>query len=204
MLSLFFILFENIIIPVLIVVAVAAAAAIVFFVLRHKRKKSGAAPEKNAKLSKKKTLIGGLQKNIDSYSELFEPVYSVSVGKNKKQEDAFAAWNEAVKAGPEEDGGYKALFNKLFGDYAAWGKGKKKVKVKKQNKIYKKKAKKLVKLFFKADILRGGDVYETGCETTAEKYDFVGDGSILTDKVYDVLAPCWTYKDKVVDKGVIR
>ena len=204
MLSLFFILYENILIPVLVVVAVLAAAAIVFFVLRHMRKKSGAAPEQSAKLSKKKLFIQGLQSNIDSYAEMFEPVYSVSVGKNKKQEETFAAWNEAVAAGPDEDGGYKALFTKLFGDYAEWGKGKKKVKVKKQNKLYKKKAGKLVKYFFKANILRGGDVYETGCETTAEKYDFVGDGSIVTDKVYDVLAPCWTYEDKVVDKGVIR
>lgn len=204
MLSLVFILFENIIIPVLIIAAVAIAVAIVLLVRRHKRKKSGAAPEKSGKLSKKKTLIKGLQTNIDSYSEMFEPVYSVSVGKNKKQEETFAAWNEAVKAGPEEDGGYKALFAKLFGGYAEWGKGKKKVKVKKQNKLYKKNANKLVKLFFKANILRGSDVYETGNETTAEKYDFVGDGSIETDKTYEVLAPCWTYEDKIVDKGVIR
>ena len=204
MLSLFFILYENILIPVLIVAAVAIAAAVVFFVLRHIRKKSGAAPEKSKKLSKKQIFIQGLQANIDSYSEMFEPVYSVSVGKNKKQEETFAAWNEAVAAGPEEDGGYKALFNKLFGDYAEWGKGKKKVKVKKQNKIYKKKAAALVKYFFKANILRGGEVDETGNETTAEKFGFVGDGSIVTDKVYDVLAPCWTYEDKVVDKGVIR
>ena len=204
MLSLFFILFENIIIPVLVIVAVLAAAAIVFFVLRHMRKKGGAAPEKSKKLSKKQIFIQGLQKNIDSYSEMFEPVYSVSVGKNKKQEETFAAWNELVAAAPEDDADYKALFVKYFGDYAEWGKGKKKVKVKKQNKIYKKKAAELVKYFFKANILRGGDVYETGCETTAEKYDFVGDGSIVTDKVYDVLAPCWTYEEKVVDKGVIR
>ena len=204
MLSLFFILYENIIIPVLIVVAVLAAAAIVFFVLRHMRKKSGAASEKSAKLSKKKIFIQGLQANIDSYTGMFEPVYSVSVGKNKKQKETFAAWNEAVQSGPDEDGGYKSLFNKLFGDFDAWGRGKKKVKVKKQNKISKKKASELVKYFFKANILRGGDVYETGCETTAERYDFIGDGSIVTDQVYDVLAPCWTYEDKVVDKGVIR
>lgn len=193
---LFFILFQNIIIPILIGVAIGIAAATAFFIIRARRKKSG-------KVSKKKLLVEGIQANIDDFREWFEPVYSVSVGKNKKQEECFAVWNERVQASAE-DNGYKALFAERFGGYAAWGQGKKKLKVKKQNKLYKKNAKKLVKLFFKADILRGSDIYETGCETTAERYDLVGEGSIETDKSYEVLAPCWTYGDKVVDKGVIR
>ena len=198
----YFTLFQNIIIPVLVCVLAAAAAAAVFFILRARRKK-GTGDAADKKLSKKKTLRQCILTNIDEFSEMFEPVYSVSVGKNKKQTETFASWNEKVLSSPE-DNGYKAIFAKLYGDYDSWGRGKKKVKVKKQNKIYKKKAKKLVKTFFKAGIVRGADVYETGCETTAERYDYVGSGSIETDKTYEVLAPCWTCGDKVVDKGVIR
>ncbi len=193
---LFFIFFPGYLIPLIVAVLCGAAAATAFFIVRNKRKKNGT-------LSKKNVLIQGLQANIDDFCEMFEPVYSVSVGKNEKQAETFECWNTAV-LNSAEDNGYKALFAKKFGDYAAWGQGKKKLKVKKANKIYRKKAKKLVKLFFKANILRGADIYETGCETTAERFVLAGDGSIETDRKYEVLAPCWKYGEKVVDKGVIR
>ncbi len=193
---LFLIVYQGYLIPLAIGLLCGAAAATVFFIIRSKRKKTGT-------LSKQQIMVQGIQKNIGDFTEMFEPVYSVSVGKNRMQEDIFASWNEKVEASAE-DNGYKALFKELYGDYASWGKGKKKTKEKKANKIYKKKASKLVKTFFKSNILRGADVYETGCETTAEKYVLAGDGSIETDRQYEVLAPCWTYEDKVVDKGVIR
>ncbi len=180
----FFMLYENILIPLIIVLACLIAAAVVLLVLRAKRKKGGEAGKKSAK----KVLVEGIQQNIGEFGEMFEPVYSVSVGKNKKQEETFAEWNVRVKASPE-DNGYKALFEKKYGGYADWGRGKKKVKVKKANKIYKKKAKSLVKLFFKGNILRGGEVYETGCETTAENYVYVGYDDVIAGAMHEVHTP---------------
>ena len=186
----------SFIIPLLIGLACGCAAGFGGMTALNKRRANGG-------LSTKQTIIAGIQQNIGDFSEMFEPVYSVSVGKANKQEEVFAEWNAKVRDSAE-DNGYKALFDKYFGGYATWGQGKKKVNVKKQNKIYKKKAEKLVKIFFKGNILRGSDVFETGCETTAERYDYVGEGSVETDKQYEVLAPVWMYQDTVVDKGVIR
>ena len=189
-------LYRGIIIPVILAALCGAAAATVFFVIRNKKKG-------DAKPSKKQILIQGIRDNIDCFDGMFEPVYLVAEGKNKKQTAVFAAWNEKVQAS-EEDNGYKALFQKQFGSYESWGKGKKKLKVKKANKIYKKKAKKLLKLFKKAGIIRAEDIYEIGSETTAEKYNYIGAESIEADANYDVLAPYWSCGDKIVDKGVIR
>jgi len=192
-----YILYQNIIIPVLIAVICAAVAAALFFILRSRKKNGKAKPSKNTVLAE------GIQENIDSFTDLFEPVYSIVDGKNKRQKATFAAWNDCVQ-NSEEDNGYKALFKDKFGDYESWGQGKKKLKVKKSNKIYKKKSKKLLKLFKKAGITRSEDAFTVGAENTAEKFIFAGSDSIETDADYQVLSPCWTYGDKVVNKGVIR
>lgn len=182
---------------ILLIVALlcGAAAVAAFFIFRYRGK--GTRPSKN------EILAEGLQQNLDDFSNMFEPVFSVAVGKNKKQEDVFSAWNAKVQDSAE-DNGYKAIFVDRFGDYATWGQGKKKFKQKKADKIYKKKARKLLKLFTKANVLRGIDEFETGSETTAERYNFAGEGSIEAEAVYEVLAPCWTYGEKIVDVGVIR
>ena len=187
---------QTFILPIVIGMVIGAAIASVFFIIFNKRRGNG-------NLSVKETIAAGILSNINDFTEMFEPVYSVSIGKSNKQQEVFAEWNARVRDSAE-DNGYKALFEKKFGDYASWGQGKKKVKEKKANKIYKKKAKQLVKIFFKGNILRGNSTFETGNENTAELYDYVGDSSIETDKQYEVLAPCWTYQEMTVDKGVIR
>ena len=191
-----FMFYPQLIISIVIGVAIGVAAATLFFVLRSKRKGGG-------KLSKKQTIAQGIKANLADFNGMFEPMYSVSVGKNKNQKAVFAAWNDAVQASAE-DNGYKALFNEQYGDYIAWGQKKKKFKEKKANKLFKKKAAKLVKTFFKGGILRGSDIYETGSETTAERYDFAGAGSVEADAVYEVLSPCWMCGDQIANKGVIR
>ena len=190
-----FIAFPGFVIFLIIAILCGAAAAAVFFIFRYKGK--GTRPSKN------EILAEGIQQNLDDFSGMFEPVFSVAMGKNKKQEEVFTAWNAKVQDSAE-DNGYKAIFIEKFGDYATWGQGKKKFNQKKADKIYQKKAKKLVKLFDKANILRGFEIFETGTEITAERYTYAGENSIETDAVYEVLAPCWTYGEKIVDKGVIR
>ena len=196
-----FILYSQLI-PLIIGICLLAAAIAVLSVLLYKRTRGG----------KAKIIPEGIVANIDDFSEMFEPVWSVKVGKTDKQEETFALWNEKVAASENDENGYKAEFEKRFGDYATWGvkvktkKGQEvvKVKAKKQNKRYHKASKRLVKYFKKANVLRGSDIFVTGDETTAEKYVLVGDASIETDKKYEVLAPYWILGDKVVDKGVIR
>lgn len=191
------IIYGGMLIPLLIVFVLACAAITVFSLIRAGKGGKG----------NKNVLAEGIKENADDFTEMFEPVYSVSIGKHDKQEEIFALWNQKV-AESENDNGYKAVFEKKFGDYATWGvketKKGAKVKEKKQNKLYKKAAKKLVKIFFKAGIVRGHEIFATGNETTAEKYELVGAGSIETERKYEVLAPFWSLKDKIVDKGVIR
>ena len=150
-------------------------------------------------------LADGIRVNALEFSEMYEAVYSISAGKNQKQTEVFAAWNDAVKACPE-DNGFKAVFASKFGGYDDWGrKGKKrKLKEKKANKIFKKKAKKLVKIFFKAGIIREHDVFIKGDERTAEKYEMAGGGIIEDGVDYEVLAPYWHIGETVVDKGAVR
>ena len=67
-----------------------------------------------------------------------------------------------------------------------------------------KAAKKLVKAFFKAGIVRSHDIYIVGDDTTAEKYHLAGDGIITADADYEVLAPFWQFGDTILEKGVIK
>ena len=196
-----FILYSQLI-PLIVVIALLAAAIVVLSVLLYKRSKGG----------KTKIVPAGIAVNIDDFREMFEPVWSVSIGKADKQEETLEAWCEAVAASENDESGYKAEFEKRFGGYRSWGvkvktkKGEEKIKVKekKRNKRYRKAAKKLVKYFKQAGVIRGHDIFVTGDETTAEKYVLVGDGSIEAEKKYEVLAPFWCLEEKVVDKGVIR
>ncbi len=150
----------------------------------------------------KTAIVDGIRDNALAFSEMYEPVYSVSAGKTAKQEEIFADWNAAVAGCENEE--FKAAFNEKFGDYASWGVSKKgKVNAKKVNKTYAKKARALVKSFFKAGIIREHDVNVVADETTAEKYEIVG-GAIEAGNTYDILAPYWHLSNDIVDKGVIR
>ena len=156
--------------------------------------------------SKTAVLADGIRVNATEFSEMYEAMYSVSIGKNQKQQEVFAAWNERVNACPE-DNGFKAIFAEQFGNYSRWGiKGKKKqkYKAKKANKKFAKSAKKLVRVFFKAGIIREHDVFITGDERTAEKYELAGGGIIENGVTYEVLAPYWHLADTVVDRGAVR
>ena len=155
--------------------------------------------------SKSDVLADGIRVNATEFSEMYEAMYSVSIGKNQKQQEVFAAWNERVNACPE-DNGFKAVFADKFGGYADWGKKgkKKKLKEKKANKIYAKKAKKLVKMFFKAGVIREHDVFITGDAEMSGKYELAGGGEIEDGITYEVLAPYWHIADTVVDKGAVR
>lgn len=171
--------------------AIGAAIALLFA-------RKGGAKDGSGKYS----IVEGIRDNALTFSEMYEPVYSVSAGKNAKQEEVIASWCDAV-AGCENEEFQKAFADK-FGDYASWGVSKKgKVNNKKVNKIYVKKARALVKAFFKAGIIREHDINVVADEETAEKYEIVG-GAIEAGNTYEVLAPYWHLSDDIVDKGVIR
>ncbi len=174
----------------------AIGAGIAALIFGLKAKKSG------GEGTDKGSIVDGIRDNALTFSEMYETVYSVSAGKNAKQEEVFAAWNAAVEGC--EDEAFKKAFAEKFGDYASWGVSKKgKVNAKKVNKTYIKKARALVKCFFKAGIVRESDVNVVADETTAEKYEIVG-GAIEAGNTYDVLAPYWHLSNDIVDKGVIR
>ncbi|MBQ6420822.1 MAG: hypothetical protein IJK02_07110 [Clostridia bacterium] len=166
------------------------AAAVLLFIYRDKP-------------TKKEIMAEGIRLNVQDFNGMFEPVYSISVGKNQKQEEVFTAFTDAVRDS-EEDNGYKRLVSETFGDFITWGKGKKKLNVKKRDKIYQKKAHKLVKIFFKAGVLRADDLFVTVDDTTAEKYEFSGGQYIEPETTCEVLSPVWTLDNVVVNKGVIR
>ena len=121
-----------------IILAIACGASVTALIFTLKNSNRGN--------SKTMILADGIRVNATEFSEMYEAMYSVSIGKNQKQQEVFAAWNERVNACPE-DNGFKSVFAEQFGNYSQWGvKGKKKpkFKAKKANKIFCKKAKKQI------------------------------------------------------------
>lgn len=180
-----------------IVLAFVCGGAVASLIFMLKNRKGGN--------SKKDVLADGIRVNAAEFSEMYEAMYSVSIGKNQKQQEVFAAWNDRVNTCPE-DNGFKAVFADQFGGYADWGKKgkKKKFKEKKADKIFAKKAKKLVKVFGKAGVIREHDVFITGDASMAAKYELAGGGEIEDGITYEVLAPYWHVGETVVDRGAVR
>ena len=174
-------------------IALGAGVAALVFSITNKRNPN----------SKKNLLLSGLRENATVFEGMYEPVYSISVGKHQMQQEVFAAWNERVNA-LEEAADFKAVFNEKFGKYYDWGRKKDKLKEKKANKIFSKKAKKLVKLFFKAGIIRGHDVFIVGDEKNVDCYELAGGGDVQPGITYEVLAPYWYLGETVLDKGAAR
>lgn len=170
----------------------AGVAALIFTLVNKRNPKS-----------KTNLLLAGLRTNAAQFEGMYEPVYSISSGKHQMQQEVFAAWNERVNA-CEDDTGFKAVFAEKFGKYYEWGKKKNKFKQKKANKIYGKKAKKLVKLFFKAGLVRELEVFIVGDEKNAGCYELVGGGDVQSGITYEVLAPYWRLGNDVLDKGAAR
>lgn len=174
-------------------VVLGVGAAALFTVFANKRNPN----------SRKNLLVAGLRANAQQFEGMYEPVYSVSVGKHQMQQVVFAAWNERVNE-CEDDTGFKAVFADAFGSYYSWGRKKDKIKTKKANKKFGRKAKKLVKLFFKAGIIRESEVFIVGDDKNAECYDIAGGGGVQPGITYEVLAPYWHLGETVLDKGAAR
>ena len=185
------------IVMLLLGVAVGAGGATLFFLLTRKKEKGEAAPRTDPMLT-------GLRENADRFTGMYEPMFSICVGKHQKQADVFAAWNGRVNEC--EDEAFKAVFATKFGDYGDWGvKGKKrKLKQKKADKIYAKKAGKLVRYFTKAGILREVETFIEGKEGDGALYELAGGGEVQPGVTYEVLAPYWHFGDTVLDKGAVR
>lgn len=74
-----------------------------------------------------------------------------------------------------------------------------KKQAKEAEKLYTKKAYKLIKLLKKAGVCRDNEFTVTADESTAEKYDVIGNVSLVSGAKYDVYIPYWalTKKTKV-------
>lgn len=74
-----------------------------------------------------------------------------------------------------------------------------KKQAKEAEKLYTKKAYKLIKLLKKAGVCRDNEFTVTADESTAEKYDVIGNVSLVSGEKYDVHIPYWalTKKTKV-------
>lgn len=182
-----YIVYSNIIWACIIAGLVGAGAATLVFFLKGGKKGDGENVPKNA-------LVAGLRDNAENFAGMYEAMYSVSRGKIGRKKDVFDMWAKAVA--DTGDGAFLEAFNKKCGKYANWKPSK--------NKKFIKAAKKLVKAFFKAGIIRSHDIYIVGDDTTAEKYHLAGDGIITADENYEVLAPFWQFGDVILEKGVIK
>ena len=149
--------------------------------------------------TKTNVLVAGIRMNAIQFSGMYEPMYAVSLGRNPLQRDVFAAWNERVYA-CDEDNGFKSVFTERFGKYQDWSRKSQK----KANKIYAKKAKKLAKIFSKAGIIRDGEQFIVGSETTARNYEAAGNVPMQPGVSYEVLTPCWHLGEDVLERGAVR
>lgn len=171
-------LFLNDIILICVLSALAGAGAAVafFFFFKGKGKKTA----DDMKPSDKKNIIIGLRDNASVFADLLEPLFILASGRTERKDEVLDAWYARVDA--LEDNEFKASFVKKLGEIGSF-KGKK--------GKYVKCAKKILSYCGKAGIERDDDTVVTADETTAEKYDIIGAGSIEAGKVYDVFVPYW-------------
>lgn len=183
---------EAFLIPIFCIALGAGVAALIFSMMNKKNPNS-----------RKNLLLAGLRENAEQFEGMYEPVYSITTEKHQMQQEVFAAWVDRVNA-CEDITGFKTVFNDYFGKYYEWGRKKDKFKEKKANKIFGKKAKKLVKMFFEAGIIREHDVFIVGDERNVDHYEVVGGGAVQPGITYEVLAPYWHLGETVLDMGAAR
>lgn len=187
---LFYIVNYNVIWACIISALLGAGAVLAFFLLKNKGKKSA----EDMKPSIKKDLILGLRDNAEAFADLYEPLFLLASGKTSRKDYVLDSWNERVN-GLEGNEAFKEAFNKKFGDVASF-KGKK--------RKYVKCADSLLKYVYKAGIERDDDDIVTADETTAEKYDIIGNASIVSGEVYDVFVPYWEIETETkTDDGTV-
>lgn len=174
-------------------ILLGGGAVAFFFIWRNKKNPN----------SEENVLIRGLQNYAPQFAGLYEPMYSVAQGKTRMQYALFTVWNERVES-CTDDTAFKAVFAQKFGGYADWGRGEKFIDRDKANAVYCKKAKKLVKLFFKAGIVRAHDTFVTGNAKNIICYERVGGGTLESGMSYEVLAPFWHMGNVLLNKGVAK
>lgn len=174
---LFYIINYNIIWASIISALVGAGAVFAFFLLKNKGKKNA----DDMKPSDKKNVILGLRDNAEAFSDLLEPLFLLASGKTERKDEVLDAWYERVNS-LEGNKAFKESFVKKFGEIGSF-KGKK--------KKYIKCADRILKYCYRAGIERDDDSVVTADESTAEKYDIIGAGSIEAGKIYDVFVPYW-------------
>jgi len=182
-------LFLNDIILICVISALAGAGAAVafFFFFRGKGKKSA----DDMKPSDKKNIIIGLRDNAEAFADLLEPLFLLASGKTERKDEVLDSWYARVDA-IEGNKDFKESFVKKLGEIGSF-KGKKGKYVKCANKI--------LKYCYKAGIERDDEGVVTADETTAEKYDIIGAGSIEAGKVYDVFVPYWELEIETKDEN---
>lgn len=197
-------LFLNDVILICVLSALAGAGAVfAFFFFRCKGKKS----TDDMKPSDKKNIIIGLRDNAEAFADLLEPLFLLASGKTGRKDEVLDCWYERVDS-LEGNKEFKESFVKKFGEIGSF-KGKK--------GKYVKCADRILKYCYRAGIERDDDEIVTADETTAEKYDIIGAGSIEAGKVYDVFVPYWEIEieskneageevetETVLSKGAIR
>ena len=192
---LFYIVYHNVIWACIGSALVGAAATFAYFYFSVLKNKDA----EDMRPSAKKTLILGFRDNADQFSDLLEPLFLLSSGKTDRKDYILDTWYGIVDS-LEGNDDFKAAFVKKFGGISSF-KGK--------NKKYVKCADSILKYVYKAGIERDDDKVVTADETTAEKYDIIGTGSIEAGNVYDVFVPYWDIEnenedDTILSKGAIR
>ena len=173
----FYIIYRNIIWACIISAIAGAGAAFAYFFFKNKGKKSA----DDMKPSDKKNLVLGFRDNAEVFADLLEPLFLLASGKTARKDAVLDSWYERVNS-LEGNDAFKASFVKKFGEISSF-KGK--------AKNYVKCADKILKYVYKAGIERDDEEIVTANETTAEKYDIIGAGSIEAGEIYDVFVPYW-------------
>lgn len=197
---LFFMFNRNLILTLLAV----AAVALIILIVKHRKKKAAGSVLDDMKPSPKKDLLIGLRDNAEVFAEYYEPLYKLAKGNTGRKEWVAASWLNAVRSLEGQDA-FKAAFNKKFASFALKTNNTKSARKakkidKKQGKKCRKAAKKLISLLKKAGILRDKTLTVVADETTAEKYDVIGNTSLNANEKYDVFAPFWTLTTRRKEK----
>lgn len=154
--------------------------------------------------------------NIEKYSGLLEPIYTISTGDMTNKNSVFAEWcqrstpkgtdtvpkkSRAIakcfqrpkQTDKNADENYFDLISNKFADYADWNEQRTKIM-----------AQTIVQALFETGAVRDMHDQLIVDEDTDRCYLPFSGISFQLSQVVRIIRPCWTYKGKILEMGIIK
>lgn len=159
---------------------VLAAAAVTVSILRRPR------PD-----PMEKTVCAGIARHAKLYEGLYEGLCQILDREEATDRDTLKEWCERTARLPDE-ADYRAAFAGLFEGAVGL-----------PEEAYREKLRLLLKLISQAGLVRGETGPVTYDASLRKAYVYLGTGAPVEGETYNVVKPCWTAKDEIVEQGIL-